>query len=62
MIDTIIRMGRDVILLLIPLMAFVGFVAGGTVPGAPVWALCLFALAGAMIGLVMVAVFAKASR
>lgn len=62
MIDTIIRMGRDIILLLIPLMAFVAFAVGSLIPGAPVWVLCLFALAGAMVGLVMVAVFNRASR
>jgi hypothetical protein len=62
MLDTIIRMGRDIILLLLPLMAFIGYVAGASVPGAPVLALGVFTLAGAMVGLVMVAVFARASR
>lgn len=60
--QTIIRMGQDVILLLLPLMAFIGFVCGASVPGAPMWIGVLFSVAGFLVGLVFVAVFEKAVK
>lgn len=55
---TIILMAADVILLLLPLMAFIGYVVGFALTQNNLWA-APFAVAGLLIGALLVAVFEK---
>jgi sorbitol-specific phosphotransferase system component IIBC len=56
---TFIRMTEDIIMLIVPLMAFVWYVVGFSITNSQGFA-AMFVLAGALVGLIMVAVFEKA--
>lgn len=58
---TIILMTADVILLLLPLMAFIGYTVGFVLTQNNLWA-APFAVAGLLFGAVALAVFEKAVK
>lgn len=57
----IILMAADIILLLLPLMSFIGYVVGFALTQNKLWA-TPFSVAGLLFGVVVVAVFEKVSK